>query len=58
MSPVRNTSLVLGAHFHDFIASQIASGRYGTQSEVVREALRLLEEREIRLAVMRMETGK
>jgi putative addiction module CopG family antidote len=30
-------------HLSDFVASQVASGRFGTASEVVRAALRLLE---------------
>ena len=42
--PTRNVNLT--AHFDDFIDSGIASGRFGNASEVVREGLRLLEERE------------
>jgi antitoxin ParD1/3/4 len=33
----------LTEHLSDFVASQVASGRFGTSSEVVRAALRLLE---------------
>ena len=33
----------LTEHFSDFVASQVVSGRFGTASEVVRAALRLLE---------------
>jgi antitoxin ParD1/3/4 len=36
----------LNPHFDAFIQSQIDSGRYHSASEVVREALRLLEERQ------------
>jgi antitoxin ParD1/3/4 len=42
----RNTSVSLGSHFDEFIARQIESGRYGSASEVVRAALRLLEDHE------------
>ena len=33
----------LTQHLCDFVATQVASGRFGTSSEVVRAALRLLE---------------
>jgi len=46
----RNTSLTLGDHFADFVDRQVACGRYGPASEVVRAGLRLLEEQETRLA--------
>ena len=42
--PTRNVNLT--PHFDEFIDSGIASGRFGNASEVVREGLRLLEERE------------
>jgi antitoxin ParD1/3/4 len=40
------TGYALGAHFERFIDEQIASGRYSDASEVLRAALRLLEESE------------
>lgn len=49
----KNTSLTLGDHFTDFIATQVQEGRYGSASEVVRQALRLLEEREQKIAALR-----
>jgi antitoxin ParD1/3/4 len=45
-------SYTLGQHFEAFIQAQLASGRYNNASEVVRDALRLLEERERRLAAV------
>ncbi|MGE5546756.1 MAG: type II toxin-antitoxin system ParD family antitoxin [Solirubrobacterales bacterium] len=55
--PTMNVSL--SAEFVDFVEGQIASGEYGTASEVVRDALRLLKReaavREEKLAVLRRE---
>src|SRR5260370_41534419 len=42
--PTRNINLT--EHFHHFVERQVSSGRYGNASEIVREALRLLEEQE------------
>lgn len=53
MSVPKNTSVSLGAPLADFVAQCVASGRYGNASEVVREGLRLLEEREHKLQQMR-----
>ena len=41
--PSKNTSISLDEHFEDFLRKQVASGRYATVSEVVRDALRRLE---------------
>lgn len=49
----KNTSFALGEHFSAFIEQQIADGRYGNASEVVRAGLRLLEEREAKLKALR-----
>lgn len=49
----------LGEAFDDFVAGLLKTGYYQTQSEVLREGLRLLKEREelkqIRLADLRKE---
>lgn len=49
----KNTSITLGQHFDAFIAEQLKNGRYSSISEVVRAALRLLEESETRLTTIR-----
>ncbi len=49
----KNTSVSLGNHFDAFIDKQIAEGRFGTASEVIRAGLRMLEERESRMEVLR-----
>ncbi len=49
----KNTSFVIGEHFVSFIETQIAEGRYGSASDVVRAGLRLLEEQETKLAALR-----
>lgn len=54
----RNTSVVLSDHFTEFLTRQVASGRYGSASEVVRAGLRLLEDRERVLEELRSEIAK
>ncbi len=46
-------SFALGDRFDAFIDSQIQDGRYNNASEVVRDALRLLEDRELRVSELR-----
>lgn len=48
-------SYSVGAYFDNFIRSQVSSGRFNNGSEVVREGLRLLEQREMKLAQLRQQ---
>jgi antitoxin ParD1/3/4 len=41
----KNTSVALGERWMDYTRSQVASGEYDSTSEVIRDALRLHEER-------------
>jgi antitoxin ParD1/3/4 len=45
----RNTSILLGEHFEQFISTKISSGKYNSASEVIRTALRLLEAEEFKM---------
>lgn len=43
----------LGERWEKFVEQTVREGRYGSASEVVREGLRLVEEREARLNALR-----
>ena len=43
----------IGDRWEAFVAEAVRNGRYGSASEVVREGLRLVEEREARLNALR-----
>ena len=44
----RNTSILLGDYFEDFINNQVKTGKYTSASEVIRAALRMFEKEETR----------
>ena len=46
------TSYSIGKHFEGFIEGLIESGRYSTASEVMRDGLRMIEEREERAVLV------
>lgn len=48
-----STSMTLGEHWEGFIRDQIASGRYASASEVVRAALRELEQKSEQMQTLR-----
>ncbi len=56
------SSYALGKHFESFIRQQVEAGRYASASEVVRDALRVLkdrqDEREAALDALRDELKK
>lgn len=50
----------MGNHFEEFIDKKISSGRYNSASEVLRTALRLLENEELKIEHLRtaLEAGE
>ncbi len=56
------SSYVVGEHFEAFIKKQIQQGRYASASEVIRDGLRALEDREqfrvVKLEALRTEIQK
>lgn len=49
----KNTSVSLGEHFEDFVNKRIGEGRYKNASEVIRAGLRLLENEEHKIHLLR-----
>ena len=54
----RTVTASLGPHYEEFIKNSILCGRYNNASEVVREGLRLLEERERKIEYLRVALQK
>ncbi len=50
----KNTPVSLGSYYEQFIQRSVTEGRYGNISEVIRAALRLLEEEESKISALRM----
>ena len=42
----KNTSILLGDYFDNFISEQVKTGRFSSTSEVIRAALRMFEQEE------------
>jgi len=49
----KNTSISLGNYFDKFVKSRITEGRFKNVSEVIRAGLRLLEEEESKVTVLK-----
>jgi antitoxin ParD1/3/4 len=49
----RNTSVSLGNYFESFVDKSVTQGRFKNASEVIRAGLRLLEEEENKIVVLR-----
>ena len=49
----RNTSVSLGNYFETFVDETISEGRFKNASEVIRAGLRLLEEEENKIIVLK-----
>lgn len=49
----KNTSISLGNYFDKFVKNRITEGRYKNVSEIIRAGLRLLEEEESKVTVLK-----
>ena len=49
----KNTSVSLGDHFENFVDDRVKAGRFSSASDAVRAGLRLLEQEETKLDLLR-----
>ncbi len=54
----KNTSILLGDYFENFISEQIKSGKFSSASEVIRAALRMFEHEETKKSELIKELKK
>ena len=54
----KNTSILLGEYFENFISEQIKSGKFSSASEVIRTALRVFEHEESKKSLLINELKK
>ena len=54
----KNTSILLGEYFENFISEQIKSGKFSSASEVIRTALRIFEHEESKKSLLIHELKK
>ncbi len=54
----KNTSILLGEYFENFISDQVKSGKFSSASEVIRTALRVFEHEESKKTLLINELKK
>lgn len=57
MAQTRTQTVSLGEHWNSLIESLLKSGRYASVSEIMRDSLRLLEEREANSTLQSLRTA-
>ena len=56
----KNTSIILGEYYEELIKKEMSIGTYGSASEMIREGLRLLDERKQKIQAINnaLDTGE